>query len=147
MKRGALVAAVGALLAGCGGPSTTSRTNAGALVLKYNYPGDRSYIELRGQPEFVKAMRREFAQQPPGAPWVVASAAQGPKRCSYTVQFRGAEPRSRTFRGEKATLVAYGARPSPSAYLFCTGPKLSLETIPQFFRAGPVTVLKGGQGG
>jgi hypothetical protein len=151
MKRVALLAAVGALLAGCGGSTrpttTTSTTNAGVLVLKYDYPGDRSYLEMRGQPGFVKAIRREFAQQPPGGPWIVASAAQGPKRCSYTVRFRGDEPRSRKFAGQKATVVAYGARPSPDAYLFCTGPKLSLEAIPQFFGVGPVTVLKGGRGG
>ena len=150
MKRVALVAAVGALLAGCGGSTrattTTSRTNTSVLVLKYNYPGDRSYLEMRGQPEFVKAMRREFAQQPPGGPWVVASAAHGPKRCSYTVRFRGGEPRSRKFGGQTATFVAYGARPSPNAYLFCTGPKLSLEAIPQFFGVGTSHRAKGRSG-
>jgi len=148
MKRVALAAAVGALLAGCGGSArlttTKSSTNSSVLVLKYNYPGDRSYLEMRGQPGFVKAIRRKFAQQPSGsgAPWVVASAAKGPKRCSYTVRFGG-----RKFAGQQATFIGYGARPSPSTYEFCTRPKVSLEVILQLFGGGAFTVLKGGQGG
>lgn len=157
MMRLALLAALAAVLGGCGGGagavSTTVR-GAGSgpttVVLRFVDPAESNlYIQMRGRPGLIQAVRDavthrlnrfpDFHQRRMG--WSVSPSAHGRKDCSRTIRITGSlgslapGDAFKRFAGQKLTLVMYGgggpgALASFPENMMCRHTLFALQTAP-----------------